>query len=75
MPATKPLRSGTCAITLLAMITSAGLPSRDERAGPASTPKNSAQRRDAGRLGGLGLVGRRIDAEHGDAVLDEVRSR
>ena len=38
----------------------------------SSTPKNSAQRRDAGGVRRLRLVGRRVDAEHGDAALDEV---
>ena len=40
MPATKPLRSGTCAITLLAMMTSARLPSATRRSA-SSMPKNS----------------------------------
>ena len=55
MPATKPLRSATCASTLLAWMTSARRPSAASRR-PRPRPKNSRAGRDAARLGHRGDV-------------------
>ena len=72
MPATKSLRSGTCASTLLPMMRSARLPSATSSVGqrlrrrnrPASgMPLSTATLRD---------VGRRLDAEDGHAERQEV---
>ena len=60
--ATKPLRSGTCASTLLAWMTSACCPSATSAAA-RRRPKNSLTRRHAARLGDRGDVGGRLDAE------------
>ena len=61
MPSAKPLRSGTCAITLLAMITSARLALGHEALGQVRA-EELPQRRDAGRVRRGRLVGRRVDA-------------
>ena len=66
MPSTKPFSVGAWAITLLAMITSARLPSASEPLRQVGA-EELAQGRHAGRLGRRGLVRSRVDAEHGDA--------
>ena len=53
------------------MMTSARLPSATSSAA-SSDPKNRAQRGNAARVRGRGLVGRGVDAEHRHAELGEV---
>ena len=71
MPATKPLRSGTCAITLLAMITSARRPSAAARAA-SSAPKNSASVGMPASLAAAAWSGAGSMPSTGTPVLDEV---
>ena len=69
MPATKSLRSGTCASTLLPS-SEVGLRALARRARGAVSRRRT--RRSVGTpcsLGRRGDVGRRLDAEHGDAAL------
>ena len=71
MPATKSLRSGTWASTLLPSSRSARMPLLDQLARRLAAEELD-QRRDPLRLGDPGHVGRRLDAQHGDAPLDEI---
>ena len=71
MPATKSLRSGTCASTLLPMMRSARLPSATSRSARL-VPKNSTRVGTFALARGLGHVGGRLDAEHRHAQRQEV---
>ena len=71
MPATKSLRSGTCASTLLPMIRSARLPSATSRSASVGA-EELHQRRHVAPAGGLGHVGGRLDAQHRHAQRQEV---
>ena len=71
MPATKSLRSGTCASTLLPAMRSACLPSRDELRGEPRAEEVHPGR-DALVDRDLGDVGCRLDAEHGHAERQKV---
>ena len=71
MPATKSLRSGTCASTLLPMMRSARLPSATSRSASV-VPKNSTSVGTSLPARDLGDVGGRLDAEHRHAERQEV---
>ena len=71
MPATKSLRSGTCASTLLPMIRSARLPSATSRSASAA-PEELDPRRDARLRAASAHVGGRLDAQHRHAQRQEM---
>ena len=71
MPATKSLRSGTWASTLLPMMRSACLPSATSSVGEPRAEEVDPGR-DALLDRDLGDVGGRLDAEHGHAERQEM---
>ncbi len=72
MPATKSLRSGTCASTLLPTIRSARRPSATQRLGQRRRRRTRPASRCPCAMRDPGDVGRRLDAEHRDAERQEV---